>query len=30
MPRERYIKEREDYREGGRVALARGGGRKKV
>ena len=28
MPRERYIKEREDYREGGRVALARGGRRK--
>ena len=24
MPRERYIKEREDYRSGGRVSLARG------
>jgi len=30
MPRERYIKEREDYRSGGRVALARGTRRKKV
>ena len=30
MPRERYIKEREDYRSGGRVSLARGTRRKKV